>query len=241
MQRELKAANPDLNVEILGVNRSDEAVFNNLIIAERTLPWLQDPKSATAWSAWEVTWRDVFVVDSQNRMRFVFNLTAHDLTYPSNYSTLKQMFLQTARVVDSDGDGLPDDWEKAYFGNLLSGTRDDPDHDGHSNLEEYSFGTDPTNASSVPVLQPKLTVPGPDGFLTLEFRRRSGTFLNYRVEASPDLGAWTSDPLEVGPVGLPLLLFDGTGTMRVTYSLKRPTGARPAGCLRIHASPGPQP
>ena len=51
---------------------------------------------------------------------------------------------------DSDGDGISDGWEERYFG-----TRDvalapvDTDLDGHSNLEEYRAGTDPTNASSV--------------------------------------------------------------------------------------------
>src|SRR5258706_16424560 len=52
---------------------------------------------------------------------------------------------------DSDGDGLPDDWELRYFGSLSAdggGPGDDPDHDGMSNLEEYQSGTDPTNPAS---------------------------------------------------------------------------------------------
>ncbi|MEI8108791.1 MAG: hypothetical protein WCI46_13340 [Verrucomicrobiota bacterium] len=49
---------------------------------------------------------------------------------------------------DSDLDGLPDDWEKAYFGNLASGATDDPDSDGLSNLAEFMHGTNPNSPDS---------------------------------------------------------------------------------------------
>ncbi len=50
---------------------------------------------------------------------------------------------------DADGDGLPDAWETAYFGDASSciATNDD-DHDGQDNLYEYITGTDPANAAS---------------------------------------------------------------------------------------------
>ena len=47
---------------------------------------------------------------------------------------------------DSDGDGLPDDWELHFFGSLAQGPDDDPDEDVLSNLEEYLLGTDPAAA-----------------------------------------------------------------------------------------------
>lgn len=50
---------------------------------------------------------------------------------------------------DSDGDGLPDEWERQYFGDSTSA---DPnghsDNDAQTNGEEYIAGTDPTNAAS---------------------------------------------------------------------------------------------
>jgi subtilisin family serine protease len=57
--------------------------------------------------------------------------------------------LNLQRIVDTDGNGLPDWWELEYFGHL-TGTdpNADPDHDGMSNLEEWIAGTDPTNAAS---------------------------------------------------------------------------------------------
>ncbi len=50
--------------------------------------------------------------------------------------------------VDTDGDGLPDDWERFYLGTLASGAEDDPDGDGMNNLAEYLAGTDPSSAAS---------------------------------------------------------------------------------------------
>ncbi|MEA3543067.1 MAG: SBBP repeat-containing protein, partial [Pseudomonadota bacterium] len=45
---------------------------------------------------------------------------------------------------DADSDGLPDNWENQYFGNLNQGPNDDFDTDGLTNLEEYNYGTNPT-------------------------------------------------------------------------------------------------
>ncbi len=50
--------------------------------------------------------------------------------------------------IDSDGDGLPDTWEIANFGNLAQNALGDFDGDGVSNLDEFLQGTDPTNAAS---------------------------------------------------------------------------------------------
>lgn len=50
--------------------------------------------------------------------------------------------------LDSDGDGLPDDWENFYFGSLIKGATNDFDGDGASNLAEYQAGTIPTAATN---------------------------------------------------------------------------------------------
>ncbi len=46
--------------------------------------------------------------------------------------------------LDADQDGLPDTWEKMYFGDLAQGPGGDPDMDGRPNLKELQDGTDPT-------------------------------------------------------------------------------------------------
>jgi hypothetical protein len=51
-------------------------------------------------------------------------------------------------IGDLDADGLPDDWENSYFGNLNQTGSGDPDGDGLDNAGEYAAGTDPTNPDS---------------------------------------------------------------------------------------------
>ena len=46
---------------------------------------------------------------------------------------------------DNDRDGLPDDWERRYFGDLSQGAGGDFDGDGVSNVEEYQVGTNPSS------------------------------------------------------------------------------------------------
>ncbi len=56
--------------------------------------------------------------------------------------------------IDSDGDGIPDNWMMQYFGHPtgqagdLSLAQDDADGDGMSNLAEYLAGTNPRDAHS---------------------------------------------------------------------------------------------
>jgi hypothetical protein len=50
---------------------------------------------------------------------------------------------------DSDGNGLPDNWETAYFNHIGVSPTADADQDGMSNLAEYKAGTVPTDAQSV--------------------------------------------------------------------------------------------
>ncbi|MED5418323.1 MAG: ASPIC/UnbV domain-containing protein, partial [Verrucomicrobiota bacterium] len=52
-------------------------------------------------------------------------------------------------ATDSDADGLPDDWERAHFGDLSAGAGDDPDGDLSGNGEEWTAATDPNDPASV--------------------------------------------------------------------------------------------
>ena len=51
---------------------------------------------------------------------------------------------------DTDGDTLPDAWERQYFGHLKSGRFDDLDRDGFPNIIELYRGTDPARADRLP-------------------------------------------------------------------------------------------
>lgn len=50
-------------------------------------------------------------------------------------------------IFDTDADGLDDDWEMEWFGNLSQTGRGDPDGDGENNLIEQVRGTDPTKVN----------------------------------------------------------------------------------------------
>ncbi|MBK1834725.1 DUF7594 domain-containing protein [Roseibacillus ishigakijimensis] len=79
---------------------------------------------------------------------------------------------------DTDGDGLPEGWERSFFnGDETTQTgQDDSDSDGHSNLLEYLAGTDPSDASSTPN----------PGILSTELGRGADTDLANDDQNTPD-------------------------------------------------------
>src|SRR5262245_7857819 len=89
------------------------------------------------------------------RLGFVLSLLALALTGATHTSarSLHQQEVPLAAapiVVDSDGDGMPDDWE-TFFGlnpHDPSDAAADPDHDGLSNLQEYQQGDHPFGADA---------------------------------------------------------------------------------------------
>lgn len=97
------------------------------------------------------------------------NLFELDLTFAcvSLNDPAKTDLVRLRLLRDDDNDGLPNVWEQRYFGhptNALASA--DPDLDGVSNLAEYIAGTDPTRASSRPVLSGLQPGPGPSVTVT---------------------------------------------------------------------------
>jgi hypothetical protein len=97
MQAEIDAG-PPVAVSILGVNAAGNESGNALMVSGRVLPLLQDVVAVDTWSLWDVTPRDVVVVDPSGRAYAVYNLTVHDLALPANYAELKQLILDAAAV-----------------------------------------------------------------------------------------------------------------------------------------------
>lgn len=89
---------------------------------------------------------------------------------------------------DTDGDGLPDDWEQFYFKSLAEGPDGDPDHDGATNREEWAARTDPTLASSrLRILQAGFDA---DGNARLRFTLAPSC--TYIVQTGTGLGDWNA-------------------------------------------------
>ncbi len=99
--------------------------------------------SAWASSNWDegeqyVRYRDVGVEAGQP----VTIVAAHD---SAGYANLNGLQIVCKGPLDSDLNGLPDAWERNYFGQIGTDPNTDPDADGLSNLAEYRAGSDPLN------------------------------------------------------------------------------------------------
>src|SRR5262245_33085028 len=97
MQGEIDAG-PPAAVAILGINAPESAAGVPDMVAGRTIPLLQDEDAVDAAGLWDVTPRDVVVLDPSGRAYAVYNLTTHDLAVPANYAALKQLILDAAAV-----------------------------------------------------------------------------------------------------------------------------------------------
>lgn len=161
------------------------------MIDGRDIPWLQgeDGLLSEIWALWNVTYRDVIILDAANREFAVFNLTQNDLANVDRRDALKSLLRAAAEHsndpanLDGDRDGLPDPWELRYFDDLAADPRSDTDSDGMTEDAERIAGTDPTDAASVlaftriePVADQSLDmtwISVPDREYSLEYREGS--------------------------------------------------------------------
>lgn len=92
---------------------------------------------------------------------------------------------------DTDIDGLPDDFESAYFGNpVIAVPTDDNDGDGLNNLDEYIAGSIPIDGASYPRTQMDPEMPLWIGIPTVTGR----VYSLFATEALTDNGGWHPVP-----------------------------------------------
>lgn len=103
---------------------------------------------------------------------------------------------------DTDQDGLPDDWERTYFGDLSHDGTLDSDGDGLTDLQEYLAGTNPVNPEDTLRFT---SVSSNDSGYELTFNTVAGrtysilfkdafddaTWIKLTDVTSPNGGAWT--------------------------------------------------
>lgn len=96
MQAELNAETTLRPIRILGINEAGQESGNATIVAGRVLPWLQDTAGANVWQQWQVTYRDVIVLDAENKRVTAFNVTNQDLSNADNYAALRAILVEAA-------------------------------------------------------------------------------------------------------------------------------------------------
>ena len=89
----------------------------------------------------------VFSADSS---QLVFESYASDLPAAgfNDSGAIFALSLSVPAIVDTDGDGMEDQWETNYFGTLARDGTGDFDGDGATDLFEFLTGTDPTDPNS---------------------------------------------------------------------------------------------
>jgi len=96
MQNELLADNPATRIRLGAVNQIGADGSAEGMSDGCDIPLLQDTYDDHAWAQWQVTYRDVFILDEENRLAAVYNLTTNSLSYPENYAELKALLLAIA-------------------------------------------------------------------------------------------------------------------------------------------------
>ena len=111
LQDELDLDYPELDIGIIGVNelgyggclpkQADVECSGNVAMTNgRDLPWLQEDESNNVWDQWAVNYRDVVILDADNRIFAIYNVTDHNLSQPDGYAGLRAILLAAAGVTD---------------------------------------------------------------------------------------------------------------------------------------------
>ncbi len=128
LQKDLDADHPETAIQIIGINQTGHEEGNTGMAEGRDLPLLQDVDAdnnefSDLWleaEDWDVTFRDVIILNAANEYVARYNLTEHNIKPdddPTNYNTLKSLLLEAAEPVtaswqnslnihDVDGDGV---------------------------------------------------------------------------------------------------------------------------------------
>lgn len=137
----------------------------------------------------------------------LFESFASDLA-SRDFNEVKDIFVFHLNVVDSDNDGMDDDWEMAYFGTLSRDGTGDFDGDGATDLAEFKAGTDPTNDGSI--LRALTVTSLSDGSATVYWNAVSGRTYQVQCRDSIADANWINLPGTVVAAGSTAVKTDTT-------------------------------
>ncbi len=98
MQHDVDTVTTVRPIRIAGINGVGHESGNAGVTTGRTIPWLQDVSAQNVYASWQVTYRDVIVLDAENRVIAVYNLTDHDLRNGASYFALREILLDAANA-----------------------------------------------------------------------------------------------------------------------------------------------
>lgn len=122
------------------------------------------------------------------------NGKAHRYTYDAAGNLTRRAAIVPGIGGDSDGDGLPDDWELMFFGSLGRDGTGDFDNDDFKDSSEYFAGTNPTDPLSL--LTITRAIPGAGQF-TVEWRAVAGKLYRMQYKDTLNDPAWQNVPGDV--------------------------------------------
>ncbi len=85
-------------VTLYGVNGIGFESGNANFTDGRDIGLLQDTAEVDAWSQWDPVYRDVVILNGDNEVVGVYNLTTNNLGVPANYEALTQLLIDATNA-----------------------------------------------------------------------------------------------------------------------------------------------
>lgn len=152
--------------------------------------------SGYSWAA-NVGWINFGWAQTTNPNRARVDLTTGEFqgyAYGANIGWINlgagHLITDVMQCTDTDGDGIGDEWEVIWFGDLITANdQSDQDGDRRNDLEEYQAQTDPTDSSDFPqIVSVSLDDVLGQKLMTVDFTTSPNRF--YVIETTEDFQSW---------------------------------------------------
>ena len=177
------AGGPDVLVNTDLTNIIDQFSFVVRVPCETPVPGTAPNAATLNLTSPPTSYRRVSVTLEGQSLFFVGGATEFTLNLADRGKVERIDLQSTLAPDDTDGDGMPDDWELQHFGSATGADPDaDDDGDGLSNLHEYRAGTNPRDPLSVLEI---VEVSSDAGRVLVRWSSQAGQ--RYRVRRAPSL------------------------------------------------------